>query len=156
MSVGVFEPPHSFHLFNNREIKEITDYLFVKHHVKDDIHTTVDYILKNMINEIKLNELIKRCKYFNKKDIEIDDEIDKLYEKIKEEKELINILKMEVEIESLLKEKEEKYVYIKTTEQLEFINNIILLNVKELLTKEKREKVYLHLFLALQHSYASL
>lgn len=156
MSVGVFEPHHSFHLFNNREIKEITDYLFVKHHVKDDIHTTVDYILKNMINEIKLNELIKRCKYFNKKDIEIDDKIDKLYEKIKEEKELINILKMEVEIESLLKDKEEKYVYIKTTEQLEFINNIILLNVKELLTKEKREEVYLHLFLALQHSYASL
>ena len=156
MSVELFQPPNSFYLFNDRERKEIIDYLFAKHHVADDIHTTVDYILKNIVNEIKLNELIKRCKYFNEKDVEIDDEIDKLYEKIKEEKELINILKMEVKIDSLLRKKEQKYAYIKTSEQLNFVNDIILLNVKELLTKEKREEVYLHLFLKLQHSFASL
>ena len=156
MSVGSFEPCSKFDLFNEYDAKQITDYLFVKHHVKDDIHETVDYILKYIVNETKLNELIKKCKYFNKREIELDEKIENIYEKIKKEKDINNILRMEEDINSLTKKKEEKYKYLKSNEQIKFINNIILLNKREDLTKKQLDDAYLKLFLLLQHSYASI
>ena len=63
---------------------------------------------------------------------------------------------MEEDINSLTKKKEEKYKYLKSNEQIKFINNIILLNKREDLTKKQLDDAYLKLFLLLQHSYASI
>lgn len=146
MSVGDFEPCSKFNLLNEYERKQIKKYLFKEHHVADDIDKSVDYILKNIVNETKLNELIKRCKYFNKREIELDEKIEKINEKMKNEKDIKNVLRMEKDIESLLKKKKEKYKYLTGKVQMKFINNVILLNMKETLTKEELNHVYIYLF----------